>query len=317
MNTKSSVFKELTKQELSEIVVAQFHTNQFSCSLLSGGMFNTTYLLEVDCKKYVLRVGPVNRHLLVPFEQGLMEAENLFNNLCKKQNIPTSNVVACDTSRKIVDRDYMIVDYIESTALCLVNDLSKDSFYQQVGSYAKEIHAITNNKFGRLSSIIGGESYDKWSDCLIDEMKKITSICLEFNFITRKEKEDFDNTYIQYKDLFDEIVTPNLTHCDLWEGNILVNGSDVVAIIDGDRSFFGDVDMEFASGWMINEHFIKGYGQPVKQDKNSVLRRKLYSVLYNLTDAYVWQNEYNEPENSKINKMSAFKMLREIKEEGD
>lgn len=31
-------------------------------------------------------------------------------------------------------------------------------------------------------------------------------------------------------------------------------------MIDGDRALFGDIDFEFASGWMMTDAFFDGYG---------------------------------------------------------
>ncbi|MFA7672654.1 MAG: hypothetical protein WCY62_02205, partial [Clostridia bacterium] len=63
----SNLFQELSSNELHHIIGTYFGTGrQFDYKLLDGGLFNTTYLItfSTDGYKLVLRVGPVNRHLL-------------------------------------------------------------------------------------------------------------------------------------------------------------------------------------------------------------------------------------------------------------
>lgn len=71
----SSLYLELTEKELTDIESASLQTCVMSAKLLTGVLFNTTYLVETgNSGKVVLRAGPVNRHLLMPFEHHLMEA---------------------------------------------------------------------------------------------------------------------------------------------------------------------------------------------------------------------------------------------------
>ena len=56
-----------------------------SACLLSGGLFNTTYRLETVTKTAILRLGPVNRHLLLPYERNLMAAEGDILQLMKRK----------------------------------------------------------------------------------------------------------------------------------------------------------------------------------------------------------------------------------------
>ena len=73
---ESHIYKELTRTEQEKVVAASLSTRIVHSRLLTGGLFNTTYLVEtVDCGTVVLRVGPINTHLLLPFERNLMEAE--------------------------------------------------------------------------------------------------------------------------------------------------------------------------------------------------------------------------------------------------
>ena len=67
------IVRELTQEELDKLVYTVFpQWRAYSFNVLKGGLFNTTYLLESpdspDGKKYVLRVGPVRRELLMPYE---------------------------------------------------------------------------------------------------------------------------------------------------------------------------------------------------------------------------------------------------------
>lgn len=72
----SSLYRECSQEELAVLVAEALGTEMRSARLLTGGMFNTTYLVETEgYGKVVLRLGPVNRHLLMPFEHRLMEAE--------------------------------------------------------------------------------------------------------------------------------------------------------------------------------------------------------------------------------------------------
>lgn len=67
MNTESSLYRYLSQQEIALIVKRHFHTDHYSYYPITGGLFNTTYYLETGEGRYVLRVGPVNRELLLAF----------------------------------------------------------------------------------------------------------------------------------------------------------------------------------------------------------------------------------------------------------
>lgn len=316
----SSLYQELTQTQLGEIVEKHFKVNQFDYSLLQGGMFNTTYLITLSKteQKYVLRMGPINRHLLLPFEENLMNGETYFCNLCNAQNIPVSTVVACDTERQTIDRDYMLVDYIQSAPLSslTLSPTQKSAIYEEVGFYTAQIHAISGNQFGRLSHTVHSKGYAKWSEYLKAEVSEWASLVEKTDIFTKEDIERIKQLYVVHTDILDEITQPHLIHADLWEGNILICGDDdhykVGAIIDGDRAVWGDIDFEFASGWMINDEFMRGYGSHLDMSDKHVLRRKLYSLIYNLLDTYVCLGEYNNEASSLANKNSALKLLNDL-----
>ena len=112
VNSRSALYQPLTEAELVRVVAAGLHTRPVSQKLLTGGLFNTTYLVNTaHCGKVVLRMGPVNRHLLMPFEQHLMESEAQVYDLLAQRGVAASEILAVDLSKTVVDRDFMFVRY--------------------------------------------------------------------------------------------------------------------------------------------------------------------------------------------------------------
>ena len=106
----SSLYRELTPEELSTVITAALNTGIVSARLLTGGLFNTTYFVDTEgCGRVVLRVGPVNRHLLMPFEHHLMEAESQAYALCERQGCPSRS----EALRDII-RDALVQDSLHS-----------------------------------------------------------------------------------------------------------------------------------------------------------------------------------------------------------
>ena len=100
MNEGSSLYQELTEPELIAIMASVFPSEPVqSYHLLSGGLFNTTYRVITDRHDVVLRMGPVHRELLLPYERTLMAAEVLTDRLCLENGIPASTVLHLDTSQ--------------------------------------------------------------------------------------------------------------------------------------------------------------------------------------------------------------------------
>lgn len=119
-NRQSNLFQEVSTETIRAIFEHELQENKiWEARLLDGGMFNTTYYVEYGTvhKKAVLRLGPVNRHLVAGFEENLMNAEVYTYSVCRKVGIPCSHVLGCDTSKKVIDRDFMIVEYIPSVAM--------------------------------------------------------------------------------------------------------------------------------------------------------------------------------------------------------
>ena len=108
---------------------------------------------------------------------------------------------------------------------------------------------------------------------------------------------------------------PRLVHADLWAGNVLVfpqSPARLAAIIDADRAFFGDSELEFSLGWTANEGFMAGYGRPLSPEKEARERRALYRLLFALWDGYVYQAEYNMPQEMERTRERARALLDEL-----
>ena len=126
---KTEMFRELTGDELDLVTREILKDRLLSARLLGGGLFNTTYLAETEGHgTVVLRAGPVNRHLLLPYERFLMEAEVEVYRLCVENGIPTSEVLASDTSKTKIDRDVMFVKYIGGSFLMVSIQISSSGF---------------------------------------------------------------------------------------------------------------------------------------------------------------------------------------------
>ena len=119
----TDLVREASREELELVTREILGDEALSFRLLSGGLFNTTYLIETEKNgTAVLRLGPVNRHLLLPYEHFLMESAVEVYRLCALYGIPASEVLAADTSKQVIDRDVMFVRYIPSVPLSEVED---------------------------------------------------------------------------------------------------------------------------------------------------------------------------------------------------
>lgn len=118
VNRKSNLFGEVEIPLIQKIFAEKLHIDQpLDIDLISGGLFNTSYKVKTGTKKYILRFSPVNEHLVMGFEAHLMAAENYVYTLCEEHQIICPKVLVCDTSRRLLDRDYMITSYIPGTVM--------------------------------------------------------------------------------------------------------------------------------------------------------------------------------------------------------
>ncbi len=303
----SSLYRELTDYELNMLVSEALRAKLISAHPLTGGLFNTTYLVETEeYGKTILRAGPVNRHLLMPFEHHLMEAEETVYSLCGAQGIPTSEIMIADTSKTLLDRDFMFVRYIPSHPMSEteLDSQDKDRIVRDIGAATAKLHDISAPRFGRIVDMKRGGGFSRWSDALAHELHEWEKVGVPTSIFSPEEHGEIRLLFEKAAPYLDEIKKPRLVHTDFWFGNILIRTHterpEFAAIIDADRALWGDTDFEFSSiQWSYGEAaFWEGYGRPLAWDDASRIRRSVYTLLNRLWNSYVYQEEYNEPENA-------------------
>ena len=307
MNSKSLLFRLEREELLREASRRYLGEELLHAEPLSGGLFNTTYRLETRQRKVILRLGPVNRHLLLPYERSLMAAEGDILELLQHSGIPTSRILALDLSRSLFDRDVMVVECLEAVSMSAV-ELPKETerrICREAGVLTAKIHSILasdlpdlpEKPFGRYANVIAGYGCATWEEAIFLELEQWKTVAQAAALFSEEEMSRIETVFRKFRALFREITQPRLVHADLWYGNILVDREhNLAAIIDADRAFFGDTEYEFATGWMISDSFLEGYGSKPEGHPHAVLRRKLYKLLLNLEDCYILFCEYGNPE---------------------
>ena len=320
---KSNLFRELTDDELKTVVRELLHTTPTSARLLSGGLFNTTYLVDTaDCGKTVLRVGPVNRHLLLPYEHFLMEAETEVYSLCRKAGVPSSEVLAADWSKTVLDRDFMFVKYIPSTAMheTPLTDTERERIRGDAWRAMRLYNGITGEKFGRPHDILHGGGFARWSDALMKEIDEFEAVCVPTGLFSADEHKRIRGLYDTARPILDEIAVPHLLHADLWEGNILVKedadgNHSFAALIDADRALWGDPDFELPcmDYWTKDSPaFREAYGVVPDETAHTRIRRLLYDLLMKIWAVYIYEIEYNDPHQHRREYLGSLRVTEEL-----
>lgn len=308
MQEQSSLFRRATQQELTAACRHYLGETLENAQLLSGGLFNTTYLLETPSRKAILRLGPVNRHLLLPYECHLMEAEPAILELLHRGGIPTSRLIAVDTGKGLLDRDIMVLEYIDAVSMSTIKvpPEREAAICRTAGEWTRRIHGISADAlpggcakpFGRAALVLTGQGGGSWAEALEIELAQWREQAEKVALFSCNEFEQINACFQAHMPLFRQAaLRPCLVHGDLWYGNLLIDAEGhLAAIIDADRAMFGDPEFELATGWMISPDFCRGYGGEPEPSPEAVRRRGMYQLLLNLEDCYIYRNEYNDPD---------------------
>lgn len=298
----------------------------YEAVLKSGGMFNTAYHIKrrdgVIGKDYLIRLGPVDYTYLLPYEENLMEAEAWAYERLAEVGIPTSKVVYLDTTKSLHDRDIMIVEYIDSVDLYHANLNESDLYEAQftVGRYCRMMNAIKSESFGRVSNILRGRGFARWSGYIKSEISELVET-VDKNaggYYTERELAEILSLADRYADILDEITVPCFNHCDIWGANILMRREgcpEIAAVIDPDRACMGDPDFELASGWMQNDAFYDGYGRRMSDDPHTKIRTDIYKLIYLMINGYFMRVQYDDTPASEQDRASVIALLRGLTED--
>ncbi|WP_440118747.1 phosphotransferase family protein [Paenibacillus sp. QZ-Y1] len=311
--TNTGLHCTITSEMLHHLVENTFGTatKVKSFGLLQGGLFNTTYRIQLEYASYtdvILRLAPERGEMpagsgsdpLFSFERTMMAAEPIVYEYYRKAGIPAPNMIACDDSGLIIARTYMFMEFIPSKQLdhSSISEAEKERLYHQLGVYTAVMHQIQGASFGwpQGDGMIKGSEH--WSEVLHSFAEETAAKAAQVEYMPGVGKEITD-IFIQHKDLFNQVTVPVLVHNDLWEANVLVhedNGElSIAAIIDGDRSMFADREFEAILS-TESASFHEGYGRPLDQSDEGQARRLAYRLLSSYFNAYVHEHQVNQPE---------------------
>lgn len=314
----SQIYKEISTEETVKIVRNLYgnSTTIKESKILKGGLFNTTYLLKTseDDIGIVLRVGPINKHLLLDYEMDMMAAEPMFHQMLHDQNVPTTKVLQYVKEGDVIDREYIILEYMDTIPM---NDPSLegvklDHIYEVAGELTRKIHQIKNDKFGWKRQTDWG-LFDSWFEFISFYAKELIQKAEKYELYSSAEISKFSDIINSSKGLLSDIKTPNMAHTDLWTGNVLLKKRDNIyeigAIIDLDRVIFGDKYWDLSNPWMTTDLFIKGYGEGAKMTAADLKRCEIYKMLFGVSSTFICLIEYDDKEWSQGEKNTTLEIL--------
>lgn len=297
-------------------------------SLLQGGLFNTTYRIQLENASYtnvILRLAPERGEMpagsasdpLFSFERTMMAAEPVVYEYYRKAGIPAPNIIACDDSGSIIPRTYMFMVFIPSKQLdhSSISETDKERLYHQLGAYTAFMHQIKGASFGWPQGDGSIKGSEHWSEVLHSFAEETALKAAQVEYMPGVG-EEIAAIFIQKKDLFDQVSLPVLVHNDLWEANVLVHEEQgelkIAAIIDGDRSMFADREYEAILS-TDSAAFHEGYGRPLDPSAEGQARRLAYRLLSSYFNAYVHEHQVNQPEDGQKYRQRALDLLEQWK----
>lgn len=264
---------------------------------LTGGLFNTSYYLRTRQPdlQTIVRIAPSNRDVLFDYEQRMMAAEPVALAKIGEAGVPVPEVLAVDTSHRILPRDYMFLRYLDAVPMTdpAVLETAKPALHRALGAYVRRIHGIQGERFGWLlpDGTIQGSA--RWGDVFGALIAEACRRIRAGEALAEDRIALAEQLFAANRALFDDgAIRPALVHNDIWDANVLVRQVDgewaIAAIIDADRALFADWEFEPAT-WQGDSDFMQGYALPLDPSPEALLRRRFYGLFQGLFHTFVFK----------------------------
>lgn len=259
---------------------------------LHGGLYNLTYLVELDgCEhsRLVLRAGPPAAHELHS-ESRLLENEVAVLPLLADLSVGVPQTIAYDGTRAVLDRAYALQTVVDGEpAIPVLRRLSTRAhaaFYTQLGRITREVHALEGPGFGAVL----GATHARLAGAVVESLDAIAADCRSLGL------DDRDLTAVTawvdaHAEVFDRAPTPRLLAGDLGTPNLLVDPDAsappiITGAVDFDRAWWGDP----AADWTIRmahrldrpdrDAFCEGYGALEPTGHEAAARSLVYEARH-------------------------------------
>ncbi len=200
---------------------------------LRDGEFTVCYATE----HVVLKVWPEPGTPLLAYEDGLVHAEAELCRGAMEHGVPAPELVHVDTSRALVDRDWLVMTRLPGTPLHRAGDVAVD-VERALGEAVARLHHVTGTTFGyvgrpSLQAATWREAFSRILGAVLDDAVRYDA---RLPFAVADVRTAFDVA----APALDAVSVPTLVHFDLWAGNVVVDGGRLSGIIDGERSLYAD-----------------------------------------------------------------------------
>src|SRR3989344_5334154 len=239
-----------------------------SYSFLGAGAHNFNYLLNSRERKFVLRISSINKNPLIEEYRVLKLLEN--TNLAPK-------VYICDLSKKIINKNYLIEEYLEGK-----HPKNDEEFIKNMGKWYKILH---NNKTNRIPKFARKNNYYSLIKALgAHGLKDYKKSIQHLEGKIRIRTEEIYNkmiTIIKEKDkLLHKRNNFSLIHGDPWSENIFLTKTGI-KLVDWE---FAEYDlpewdlMQFIRHYCYNEERKKIFLNSYRYKINS-LTKEIFNVI--------------------------------------
>jgi len=250
------------------------------------GKHNTSYFVEGAGYEWVLRISPPDDAGFLFYERRMMAQEPALHALLRAEStVPVAKILAYDDSRRLLDRDYLIMERLPGLPLTdmTLKPRQLDRVLEQVGGYLAQMHALVSDRYGYLGAHRPMAPQPTWLEAFTVMWNKLLDDLVACGGYTTEEADAFRRLLEVYRPHFDRAVPASLLHMDVWSQNILVNEAGcVTGLVDLDRALWGDPEIEFAvlDYCGISEPaFWRGYGHARDISFPAQIRARFY-LLY-------------------------------------
>ena len=281
---------DVNPEKATELVESLLGFEPERCESFGAGKFSQTFrVVSHDKKEYVLRIAPPDTVLQLFYEYRMMRQEpGIHKRLQMETSAPVPPILAHDFSRRLIDRDYLIMPRLEGLPLNGVS-LSRAASaraFREWGGYVAGIHRIfdADNRFGYLGEHHCMTPQRSWREAFKVMYEKELEDILGCGIYSKEQARDAMRLLEDHLDVFDACQTSRLCHGDLWVTNLLVReDGEVTGVIDFDRACWGDIEWDLAIAeycGVTQAAFWEGYGRMINTHRGDGAIRRLFYLLY-------------------------------------